>query len=177
MWSTIFTDSYNENLYRMGSIYFQKPPEEGLLPITLKGKAGLLPQKWKYVPDKKGKRELEWNGKTLKIKNTGRRELWAFVYWDERMPCQPGDEITFTFTASGRGPVYCTAIYLHWHGNWAGRDVRTLYLTAQPKQYTLTLKVPSGGKSFKRRPMEFRPMLGVREQMELSAITISLKRN
>lgn len=177
MWSTIFTDGYNENLYRMGSIYFQKHPSEGLLPTTLKGKAGDLPQNWKYVPDKNGKRELLWDGKTFKVKNTGKKTHWAFVYWNERMPCQPGDEITFTFTASGSGPVYCEAIYHHWHGNWSGRSTQTLYLTAQPKQYTVTIKVPAGGKSFKRRPMEFRPMFGVRDQMELSDIKITLKRD
>ena len=115
--------------------------------------------------------------KTFKVKNTGKKTHWAFVYWNERMPCQPGDEITFTFTASGSGPVYCEAIYHHWHGNWSGRSTQTLYLTAQPKQYTVTIKVPAGGKSFKRRPMEFRPMFGVRDQMELSDIKITLKRD
>ena len=176
MWSTIFSDAYNENLYRMGMIYFQKPPKEGLLPITLKGDPGTLPQKWKYVPDKQGQRKLEFDGKTLKIENTGNKSHWVFVYWDERHPCQPGDEITYVFTASGSGPINCEALLLHWHGNWGGRTWKSLSLSAQPKQYTVTIKVPPVEKNIKRLPMEFRPMFGVREKMNISDLTVKLRR-
>ena len=176
MWSTIFTNAYSENLYRMGTIYFQKPPQEGVLPTTLKGEPGTLPQNWKYVPDKQGQRKLEFDGKTLKIENTGNKSHWAFVYWNERFPCQPGDEITYTFTASGSGSIYCETLLLHWHGDWSGAALKTLKLSALPEQYTVTIKVPPMGKRIKRQPMEFRPMFGVQEKMEISDLTVKLHR-
>ena len=176
MWSTIFTDMYNENMYRMGAIYFQRPPKEGLLPVSLKGTPEPLPRNWIFVPNKKGKHESEFDGKTLKIENTGDKTYWACVYWNERFACQPGDEIKVSFTASGKGPIYCEAGFMHWHGNWAGRMGETIYLSDQPKQYTTTIVVPQKGKNIKRTPMEFRIMYTVKHKMNLSDVSVKLQK-
>ena len=128
------------------------------------------------MPNKKGKHESEFDGKTLKIENTGDKTYWACVYWNERFACQPGDEIKVSFTASGKGPIYCEAGFMHWHGNWAGRMGETIYLSDQPKQYTTTIVVPQKGKNIKRTPMEFRIMYTVKHKMNLSDVSVKLQK-
>ena len=178
MWSTIFTDLYKENLYRLAPLYFQIMPTDGALPVTLKGNTGTLPQNWKSLVSVHSNPKTAFDGKVLSVENVNKDiKHWASVYWNQMFSCQPGDEITVTFTASGKGPVYCETVLLHWHGNSArGRANKTVYLTDQPKKYTVTIVIPPKGKAAKRTPMAFRILFMVKHNMKISDVSATLKR-
>ena len=173
-WSPIFSESYQESLYRMSPIFFQKEPGKGRLPIGFHGKKSTLAENWFLVKDKGDPegRILSFDGKTQHIHNGKNRVYWRNIFWKSQTPCQAGDTLTMTFTAWGKGPVYCGAYLYSWHRNWAGSISETRYMTPEPKKYSVTLRISPEGKKFKRYPMESRVFFAVQGQMYIKDLQV-----